>query len=255
MRRMRTFDGIGIAYDVLGDGPPVLLHHGFASESQTNWVRPGVAAAVVESGRSVVLIDARGHGQSDKPHDPAAYAGGAMVRDVRALLDELGIESIDVVGYSMGAFVSMALATLDPPEGRLRSLALGGAGRGRGPNRSPEAMSAIADALEAPDKSTITDASALAFRNFAEATGADRVALAAIQRARSPQPELAVLARISVPTLVVNGERDTLVGPPESLAAAIPGASFLSVPGDHISAVVKPEFRVALVGWLESVSL
>lgn len=247
MKRFTTFDGIGIAYDILGpplpDGIPVLLHHGFASESQTNWVRAGVAGALVESGRSVVLIDARGHGESDKPHDAAAYGGGAMGRDVSALLDELAIARVDVVGYSMGAFVAMGLATVEP---RMRALVLGGAGRMRGQ------MRLVADAFEA-DKATITDPTALAFRNFAEATGSDLVALAAILRGESPQPDAEMLGRIAVPTLVVNGDRDTRVGPPELLAQAIPGARYKSVPGDHLSAVVKPEFRAAILEFLDSV--
>jgi pimeloyl-ACP methyl ester carboxylesterase len=252
VQRFSTFDGINIAFDVLGEGPPVLLHHGFASESQTNWVRPGVAAAIVASGRSVVLIDARGHGESDKPHDPAAYSGGSMVRDVHALLDELAIESVDVVGYSMGAFVSLSLATT---ESRLRALVLGGAGKGQISSRNDGRMEEIAEALEAPDKSSILSPTALAFRNFAEATGADLAALAAIQRGRPQRLDPAILAQITAPTLVVNGDRDTLVGPPESLAEAIPGARFESVPGDHLSAVVQPEFRQAIVSFLDDVAL
>ncbi|HUC36764.1 MAG TPA: alpha/beta hydrolase [Acidimicrobiales bacterium] len=251
MRTFKSFDGVEIAFDDMGVGEATLLHHGFASDSRTNWVRPGVAGALVEAGRRVVLVDARGHGRSEKPHDVDAYRGGAMARDARALLDHLGIEDVAVVGYSMGSFVAIRLAVSDD---RVRALVLGGAGTAQIGMSRREHADRIADALEASDKTMITDPTALAFRNFADATGADRAALAAIQRATSEAPGMEVLGSIGVPTLVVNGERDTLIGPLGSLAEAIPGARLVVVPGDHVSAVVRPEFREAVVRFLTNVA-
>jgi len=236
-----------MAFEVVGEGDAVLLHHGFASDSRINWVRPGVARALVDAGARVVLIDARGHGSSDKPHDVESYRGGAMVRDAQALLDHLGIEEVALVGYSMGSFVAIRLALSDP---RPRALVLGGAGSGQARISNAGQSARIAEALEAVEKSDITDPAALAFRNFADATGADRLALAAIQRARSEPLDAKVLGEIRVPTLVINGERDTLIGQSDSFALAIPRAEFRQVPGDHISAVAKPEFREAVVEFL-----
>lgn len=247
VQSFESFDGVHIAYEVLGNGAVALLHHGFASDSQTNWVRTGVARALVDSGRRVVLVDARGHGRSEKPHEVEAYRGGAMVRDVQVLLDHLEISQVAFVGYSMGSFVGLRLAVSDP---RVVALVLGGAGSGQASIVDRSRARAIADALVARDKSSISDATALAFRNFADATKADRRALAAIQRARSGPPPPDVLAAVRVPTLVVNGERDNLVGVLDSYARAIPGATFQLVPGDHISAVAKPEFRRAIVDFL-----
>lgn len=248
MERFDSFDGTAIAYGIAGteDGKSaVLLHHGFASTSEINWRRPGLVDALVESGRRVVFLDARGHGESDRPHDPAAYANGAMGRDVQALMDHLEMESFDMAGYSMGSFVALGVAASDP---RIRSMFLGGAGTAQIGTSRRDVASAIADALESDDPSSISDPSARAFRNFADATGQDRLALAAIQRSgRWIDPT--VVSSIKVPTVVVNGERDTLVGPPSSLASLIEGARSVVVPGDHISAVVKPEFRTALVDW------
>jgi pimeloyl-ACP methyl ester carboxylesterase len=244
----RSFDGVRISYRDLGNGRAVLLHHGFASDSEINWIRPGVAAAITEAGRRAILIDARGHGSSDKPHDPVSYEEGAMVRDAQALLDRLDLGEVDVVGYSMGAVVNIGLALADA---RVRSIVLGGAGTRQASTTDPDQAARIGQGLLAEDKSQITDRMALAFRNFADATGADRRALAAYQRARRNLISSDALASIDIPTLVVNGEGDALVGRPESLAEAIPGAEFVSVPGDHISAVTKPEFRRAIVEFLE----
>ena len=125
MDRFASFDGAGIAYLTAGEGPDVLLLHGFAADHRVNWVAPGVVDALVAAGRRVIALDARGHGESDKPHDPDAYEDDAMARDARALLDHLGVDRVDVVGYSMGSLVSTRLV---PDEARVRSCVLGGIG-------------------------------------------------------------------------------------------------------------------------------
>jgi len=257
--RFASFDGVRIAYRVIpavggpsvaGPRCPVVLHHGFASDWETNWVRPGVASALSGAGHDVVLVDARGHGRSDKPHETAAYEGGAMEKDVEALAEHLGLGRFDLAGYSMGAFVAMAVVRSDAGRARVRRLVLGGAGRGPASIADPARSERIAAALETDDPSSIADRTAAAFRRFADATGADRLALAALQRARHRPPSLERLADIRLPTLVVVGERDTLVGSGEALAEAIPGARLVVVPGDHISAPVKPEFARAIADFL-----
>jgi pimeloyl-ACP methyl ester carboxylesterase len=248
MEHFSSFDGTRIAYQVAGEergASAVLLHHGFASTSFINWVRPGLLDAVVAAGRRAVIVDARGHGASDHPHDPAAYADRAMVRDVSALIDHLELEVVDLAGYSMGGFVAVEAAVAEP---RLRSVFLGGVGAGMARGRSPELVGHIIEALETDDPVTVADPSARAFRTFADATRQDRLALAAIQRAGAQLRALPV-AEVRVPAIVVNGDRDPLAGDPAALAALIPGATSLVVPGDHLSAVVSPEFRDALVRW------
>lgn len=248
MSSFTSFDGTRLAYEAEGDGPPVLLLHGFAADSHANWVRPHVVEALVAAGRRAVTLDARGHGRSDKPHDPAAYEGDAMVRDAQALLDHLALDQVDVCGYSMGAMTTYALVGREP---RARSAVLGGVGARLGGDSLARRAPLIADALLTDDPTTITDRGAAAFRAFADSTGADRQALAAIQRARRVRTTEA--ATITVPVLVITGDRDTLVGSPHELAARIPGARAQVVSGDHLSAVFDPAFRRAIVDFLAAV--
>lgn len=249
MERFTSFDGTGIAYNVFGQEPEahkaVVLHHGFASTAQINWMNPGLVDALAGAGRRVVVLDARGHGDSDKPHDPAAYAGRAMAKDVVALLDFLRLEEVHLAGYSMGSIVTLSVA---PHEDRVKAVFLGGVGPVQALSDMPERAEGIAEALEADDPRSIAEPGPRAFRAFAQATGQDRLALAAVQRASAPPREEEIRA-VTVPTLIVNGEKDTLIGDPFGLGALIVGSRTTIVPGDHLSAVTKPEFRDALVDW------
>jgi pimeloyl-ACP methyl ester carboxylesterase len=235
-------DGVSIAYRREGAGPPVLLIHGFAADHAVNWVQCGVVAALVGAGHEVVAMDVRGHGASGKPHDPAAYGTTTMAGDARALLDLLGWGQVDVAGYSMGGLITLRLLLSEP---RVARAVVGGVGGGLLKREMPRAK--IADALEADDASTVADASARAFRAFAESTGADRQALAAVMRGPQPAYTRDDLRRIARPVLVICGDGDTLVGSPHELADAIPGAHAQVVSGDHLSAVVDPAFAEAIV--------
>jgi pimeloyl-ACP methyl ester carboxylesterase len=248
--RFASFDGTKIAYQVAGEGRDTLLLHGFAAEHHSNWIAPGIVGALLMRDRRVILADARGHGQSEKPHDVAAYDNNAVVKDAAALLDHLDVEHVDVIGYSMGA---MTAARLVPDEPRARSVVLGGVGDKLLIRRSARARNAIADALLAENARSIEHPAPRAFRRFAERTGADREALAAFQRAAdaiSP-PEV---ERITIPTLVIAGSGDTLAGSVEGLAAQIHGAQSRVVPGEHLTAMFQAEFTDEVVTFLASVA-
>ncbi len=247
MPEFRSFDGVTLHFDLEGDGAPVVLLHGFAADTDLNWRQPGIMRALADAGKTAVGLDARGHGRSQKCHDPAAYAGEAMVADVCALFDHLHMDEADLVGYSMGSATALRFALRDH---RLGRLVLGGtdgnlAGTAAG---TADQGSLIADGLEAEDPESITDPVALRFRRFAETNGADRLALAAVQRGRRRTPiPREVLAKIRVPTLVVCGADDVS---PHELAAALPAGRARIVPGDHLSAVMEPALASAIVDFL-----
>lgn len=249
MERFSSYDGVEIAYQLAGtdsERPPVVLHHGFAADGNLNWNAPGVVAALTAAGRRVVLIDARGHGQSGKPHDPAAYGEGAMAKDLTLLIDRLGVQSYDLVGYSMGAIVALIVAAGDP---RVRRLVVGGVGAGvvklGGLDTRALSREALAEALETADPSLIQNKAAAAFRAFADMTSADRKALAAIARSANHLPF--ALDRIGAPTLVLAGDRDALAAEPELLAGAIRGAQLKLLSGDHLGVFRDPALTSSIV--------
>jgi pimeloyl-ACP methyl ester carboxylesterase len=228
-------------------GEPILLIHGFASNHRINWVNPRWVTTLTEAGRRVVAFDNRGHGQSEKLCAPADYHADLMTKDAANLLRRLGIERADVMGYSMGARIASFLALAEPS--LVRSLVLGGLGdRLVRDGGLPEA---IAEALEAPSLDSLAYPMQRLFRGFADQTKSDRAALAACVRGsrRNLTPEEA--ARLTEPTLVAVGERDTLAGDPSKLIALLPQAELLVIPGrDHNLAVGDKAFKAAALDFL-----
>ncbi|TNE36809.1 MAG: alpha/beta fold hydrolase [Alphaproteobacteria bacterium] len=244
-----THQGLTIHFEDVGEGVPVLLVHGFASNAKLNWEVTGWVPFLLENGCRVITLDLRGHGKSDKPHDPALYTSAAMKSDILALLDHLEVSVVHGVGYSMGAMLLLDL--LPEEEGRFMTLTLGGVGDvlfegGRGDAED------IAAGLEAEDPSSVSHETALSFRLFADSQKADRLALAACMRGRRYQADPYVLAAFAKPVLVAAGERDTIIGNPARLAEAFPKGAFLSIPRrDHLRAVSEQVFKQGFLDFIK----
>ena len=238
---------VELAYLDEGDGDPIVLVHGFASNKEVNWVQPGWVATLTRAGRRVIALDNRGHGASTRLYEPALYRTDLMADDVRALLDHLGIARADVMGYSMGARNTAFLALARGE--RVRSAILGGLG-----SRLVEGVGlpeSIANALEAPSLDDVTDAQGRLFRIFADQTRSDRLALAACIRGSRQSMSPADAARIAVPMLIAVGTRDKIAGSAHALAALVPGACAVDIPDrDHMLAVGDRVFKEAVLGFL-----
>jgi pimeloyl-ACP methyl ester carboxylesterase len=240
-------DDVEIAFLDEGAGEPIVLVHGFASNRQVNWVNPGWVKTITGAGRRAIALDNRGHGASSKLYDPAAYHSATMAEDVRALLDHLGIERADVMGYSMGARI-VTFLTIDHPA-RVRSVVIGGMG-----SRMVEEVGLpdkVAAALEAPSLADISDPSGRLFRSFAEQTKSDLKALAACIRGNRQTLRREQVAGIRVPVLVAIGTEDKVAGSAQKLAALIPGARALDIPNrDHMLAVGDKVFKTGVLDFL-----
>jgi pimeloyl-ACP methyl ester carboxylesterase len=248
---MQSFDsdGVRIAYIDEGEGEPVLLIHGFASNVATNWIDPQWVRTLVQSGRRVIAYDNRGHGQSEKLYAPEAYGAPIMAEDARRLLDHLGVEQVDVIGYSMGARIGAFLVFAHPE--RVRSVVFGGLGINM--VRGMVGSGPLAKALEAPRIEDVTNETARSFRAFAEQTKSDLKALAACMRGPRERITAERLAEIAVPTLVAVGSDDVIGGSGAALAELIPDAQFLDIAGsDHMKAVGDARFKQGVLGFLTS---
>src|SRR3954453_22063676 len=217
---MPTFNnGPGeLAYLDEGEGDPIVLVHGFASNKEVNWVMPGWTSTLRRDGRRVIALDNRGHGQSTKLYDPAAYHTEIMAGDVAALIEHLKLRGAGLMGYSLGSRICAVLAAHRPE--LARSVILGGAGIRLIDNAG--LRDEIADSLEMPSLDQVTDPMGKRFRAFAEQTRSDLRALAACLRGSRQPVRVEDIQDIRAPALVAVGTKDDITGSQDQLCVVVP---------------------------------
>lgn len=250
MTDIKHFDSDGVKIAYIDEAPragsetpprdPVLLIHGFASNIAMNWLAPGWIEFLRKAGFRVIAFDNRGHGQSEKLYDLEQYGAPLMAEDARRLLDHLGVQKVNVMGYSMGSRISAFLAIAHPD--RVDRIVFGGLGINM--VRGMAGTGPIAHALEAPSIDDVTNPTARTFRAFAEQTKSDLNALAACIRSSRAPITAEIVAKITSPVLVAVGERDVIGGDPQALADLLPnGKAFVIANREHMKAVGDKSFK------------
>jgi pimeloyl-ACP methyl ester carboxylesterase len=220
-----TGSGVRIYYQVEGSGPPLVLQTGFAGTIDDFYDFGYVDALKGEN--TLVLIDHRGQGESDKPHEPAAYGPDQRVADVLAVLDALGIGQADFLGYSMGGGVGFYLGAQAPQ--RVRSLLLGGASPfGSAPNLAWAEM--LRKGMETWVAEIERTGGPMPAEMRAQRLASDGAALAASVLLERPSLEDA-LGAMNLPILLWCGDQDTAHERAQRAATLLPNATFVSLPG------------------------
>ena len=244
---MTTSDGVRIHYFELGrDGTPVVLIHGYTANAEGKWIKPGIAKALAAKHR-VIAIDARGHGRSDKPHDPANY-GPRMATDVIELMDHLKIQKAHIHGYSMGGSILTQILARHPD--RVISAIYGGSG----PQETDPAWQAKVPAD--PDPPAATDPNAPRGENWSSYPGYDRAALDAVQKYPwKPGDREIDLTKVTVPVLAIVGSLDRPNARTHRLKREVKGAKIVIVPGEtHGSVHLNPVYTTTLVSFIDGAS-
>ncbi len=240
-----SFDGTRLAVHRTGKGSPLVLLHGLFSSADMNWIKWGHDRAIAELGYEVIMLDFRVHGMSDAPREAEKYPQNVLVRDVVALVDHLGLDDYDLGGFSLGARTSLhavAHGVIHPA--RLIVGGMGTAGLGEWARRSAHFRRVIDEFENIPRGDP-----AYFSMQFLKSQGVDRVA-ARLLLDTMPDLDLALLANVTMPTLVVCGDEDRDNGSAEELAALLPNAKFVEVPGTHMGSVTKPDLGRAMAEWL-----
>ena len=240
-----SFDGTKLALHRVGEGRPFVLLHGLFSSAQMNWIKWGHAQRIAEQGYEVLMLDFRVHGESEAPHGPENYPAGVLVKDVVALVGHLGLTDYDLGGFSLGARTALhgvASGRLSP-----KRLILGGMGVDglqEWEKRSAFFMRVIDefDAIPKGDPAYFS-------MQFLKSQGVDRVAARLLLQSMEDL-DLSELAHIACPTLVVCGDEDRDNGSAQELADQLPDATYVEVPGTHMSSVTKPDLGRAMAEWL-----
>ena len=238
------FDGAPLALTRMGTGRPVILLHGLFSSAEVNWVRYGTAAQLAQAGFACLMPDLRAHGASAAPHDPAAYPPDVLARDAAALVAHLGLDTFDLVGFSLGSRTAAraVIGGLRP-----RRLVLAGMGL-EGLAGWARRQDFFRDVIDRFGTIRPGDPAYMA-QQFLKTSATDRQAVRLLLGTMEDTPP-AALAGVTMPTLVLCGDKDNDNGSADHLADALPNARRTTIPGTHMSCVTLPDLGRALVDFL-----
>ncbi|WP_448664990.1 alpha/beta fold hydrolase [Sphingomonas sp. CJ20] len=242
--RFASVDGTHIAWTEMGEGRPLVLIHGYFSSAEVNWIKFGHAAKIAAQGYRVIMPDLRAHGHSDKPHDPAAYPPDILMRDNMALVAHLGLTDYDLGGYSLGArtTVRMLANGAAPKRVILSGMGLTGLLHTEGRGTYFHRVLTNLGSFERGSSEWLTEA-------FLKTTKGDPQALLLILNTFVDTPH-DVIAGIAQPTVVIAGDEDYDNGSAQDVAELLPHGVFREIPGNHMSAVTKPQLGDAIVDFL-----
>ena len=237
-------DGIDLAYRELGEGRPVILLHGLFSDGHVNWLKFGHAAKVAAAGRRVIMPDLRAHGLSGKPYDPVHYPHGILGRDLHELVVRLGLSDYDLGGFSLGArTVVQGVGTgLRPTRAILAGMGLQGLTGWSGRQDFFLAAIALFDTAKRGDPHWLAI-------QFMKTMKIDPLAAVPLLHSFEPAPA-GWPAAFAMPTLILCGGQDHDNGSAPDLAATLPDACYVEVPGTHMSSVTEAAMGDALAAFL-----
>lgn len=242
--RFTAADGVELAWHELGAGRPLLLLHGYFSDARTNWIRYGHAGLLAAAGFRVIMPDLRAHGESGKPHDPAFYPSDILADDGLALVAELGLTDYDLGGYSLGGRTVARMLVRGAAPRRAIIAGMGLEGLVSTGDRADHFRRVLTD-LDGHRRGSPEFLAAA----FLKTTGGDPIALLRLLDSFADTPRTAIAA-IDRPVLVLTGAEDRDNGSAEALGDLLPAGTLATIPGNHMSAVVKPELGIAMRDFL-----
>jgi pimeloyl-ACP methyl ester carboxylesterase len=240
--------GIKIHYEVHGSGHPVVLIHGGTVSFKNNYADFGWIESLNNNGLQVVGLDLRGHGKSDKPHEIESYGTSNLASDVVAVLDQLSLERASLVAYSIGTAVALNLLQTAPERfDRAALIATGDGLIGHPPHTASNILPALLDVLSRTEYPTDLPKYLSTYWNFVAATGGDWQAMRALAQASYAPLSKTDAAAITIPTLVVSGQADLVLGQGQNLAQSLGQGSYVEVPGaDHFSLAADSGVKAAV---------
>jgi len=233
-------DGTKIYYEVKGTGDAIVLVHGFITDGES-WKRTALYTDLINAGYKVILMDLRGNGKSDKPHQPERYENDIEAKDIMGIVNELGVKEYTAIGYSRGSILTTRLLVLDK---RVTHAVIGGMGLDfTNPDWPRRIM--FYEALSGKPAKELES-----FVTYVKDSGFDQQAQAYLQKSQ-PSTSKKSLSEIKKPVLVVSGIEDNDNGSAKEGATIFPNATYATVLGNHNNTVQTAEFSAVVTQFLK----
>lgn len=244
--------GIRIHYEVYGSGHPVVLIHGGTVSFKHNYADFGWIESLNECGLQVIGLDLRGHGKSGKPHEIESYGTSNLASDVVAVLDQLSLTRASLVAYSIGTAVALHLLKSFPKRfDRAALIATGDGLIGYPPHTFANILPAVLEVIDRTEYPKDLPKHLSTYWNFVAATNGDRQALRALAQASYAPLATTDASAITIPTLVISGQGDLVLGQGAKLAKALGQGTYVEVPGaDHFSLAADPGVKAAVAHFM-----
>jgi len=236
----KSFDSTPIYFESVGNGPAVLLVHGFIVDGES-WKKTAVYNALISSGYKVITVDMRGNGRSGKPHSAEAYSNDAEAKDIMGLMKFLNVHAYIAVGYSRGSIITARLMVLD---NHLKRAVMGGMGTDftnpEWPRRIMFYHALRGDSI--PELAGVV--------KYVRDSRLDQEALALLQK-EQPSTSRQILGKVKIPVLVISGSEDSDNGSAQDLAQLFQNAKYVTVPGNHNNASHSKEFAAEVLAFVD----
>lgn len=245
---------VSLQYEIHGEGKPVLLLHGAVVDFNYNYVKTGWVDTLTAQGYQVIGINYRGYAESDKSNDPAFYGTRQLVGDVMNLIDYLKLENVSLIGYSLGTLITLNLIHQHPEHFSKAILIATGDGLiGQSPHILADTLPGLTKLFSYPTFPEHLPSHISAYWTFLHTLELDKEAICAFSLAEYPSLTPEEVSSISIPTLIISGEKDLVLGTGAETAKTLINGQYVEIPqADHFTLATDQRVHRAAVDFLAS---
>ncbi len=249
---MKTFssNGVSLSYQIYGEGKPILLLHGACVDFNFNYFQTGWVDTLTSQGYQVIGLDFRGHGKSDQSTDPSFYGLDNFSNDALDLIHHLNLNSVVLMGYSMGTIIALNLLHKHPdffPKAIL--IGTGDVLIGQPPfGKIVQGLGKLFEFETFPDH---LPKHVSAYWSFFKELGLDKESMTAFSRGHYPNLSMKEVANIQVPTLIISGENDLVLGQGKRVAEKLTSGEYSEIKNtDHFTLAIDRNTHQKAVEYL-----
>ncbi|MFZ1808573.1 MAG: alpha/beta hydrolase [Cyclobacteriaceae bacterium] len=250
---MSTFsiNSVTLSYHIYGEGNPILLLHGGCVDFNYNYLQTGWVETLTKQGYQVIGLDFRGHGKSDSSADPGFYGLDNLSNDAINLIHHLNLKSVAIMGYSMGTVIALNLLHKHP-EFFSKAILIGTGDVLIGQPPIEKIIQGLGNVFEFETFPDHLPKHVSAYWTFFKELGLDKESMKAFSKASYPSLTVEEVSEIRVPTLIISGEKDLVLGQGKLVANELVNGEYIEIKNaDHFTLAVEPNTHQRAIEYLK----